>query len=312
MAEKGDLVFVFNFHPTNSYQDYRIGTKHAGPYKVLPSDGAHLWWILSGALATCCTLLILLHSIYLWQQEPDMQVMRGCRSPCHQMRRSLAATRTSARSTTWRTRHRCSLHSRDSLCLHSSVGTCVSQSIACLSLHGSLVQAHPSTFALCSAHLQQMPLCKAGIRPHSMDRACGRSMQHRLPTKPEPPPTSPWPNHAAVPEVINAWAHHRIQDEDSNAPPSAWADVHAVHRRAPTMAGHTASWSTPPPAQWPCTRQQPPVTHMQTRARWAFPGWASRTGGPSSSAEPSSSAGSQAQFCRSACQPGRQLGPRAQ
>jgi len=23
--ERGDLVFVFNFHPTNSYDDYRIG-----------------------------------------------------------------------------------------------------------------------------------------------------------------------------------------------------------------------------------------------------------------------------------------------
>ena len=34
VAEKGDLVFVFNFHPVNSYSDYRVGTKHAGPYKV--------------------------------------------------------------------------------------------------------------------------------------------------------------------------------------------------------------------------------------------------------------------------------------
>ena len=34
MAEKGDLVFVFNFHPVNSYQDYRMGVKHQGPYKV--------------------------------------------------------------------------------------------------------------------------------------------------------------------------------------------------------------------------------------------------------------------------------------
>ena len=34
VAEKGDLVFVFNFHPVNSYSDYRVGTKHPGPYKV--------------------------------------------------------------------------------------------------------------------------------------------------------------------------------------------------------------------------------------------------------------------------------------
>lgn len=34
MAERGPLVFVFNFHPTNSYTDYRVGCKIAGPYKV--------------------------------------------------------------------------------------------------------------------------------------------------------------------------------------------------------------------------------------------------------------------------------------
>ncbi len=32
--ERGDLVFVFNFHPTNSYTDYRVGTHLPGPYKV--------------------------------------------------------------------------------------------------------------------------------------------------------------------------------------------------------------------------------------------------------------------------------------
>ena len=40
MAEKGDLVFVFNFHPVNSYSDYRVGVKHAGPYKASPCTGA--------------------------------------------------------------------------------------------------------------------------------------------------------------------------------------------------------------------------------------------------------------------------------
>ena len=34
IAERGQLVFVFNFHPTNSYTDYRIGCRTAGPYKV--------------------------------------------------------------------------------------------------------------------------------------------------------------------------------------------------------------------------------------------------------------------------------------
>ena len=37
VAEKGDLVFVFNFHPTNSYSDYRVGTKHGGAYKARPA-----------------------------------------------------------------------------------------------------------------------------------------------------------------------------------------------------------------------------------------------------------------------------------
>lgn len=32
--EKGDLVFVFNFHWTNSYTDYRVGCMVPGKYKV--------------------------------------------------------------------------------------------------------------------------------------------------------------------------------------------------------------------------------------------------------------------------------------
>ena len=34
IAERGELVFVFNFHPTSSYSDYRVGCKEPGPYKV--------------------------------------------------------------------------------------------------------------------------------------------------------------------------------------------------------------------------------------------------------------------------------------
>ena len=34
VCERGDLVFVFNFHPTNSYTDYRVGCKQPGEYKV--------------------------------------------------------------------------------------------------------------------------------------------------------------------------------------------------------------------------------------------------------------------------------------
>ena len=39
VVERGDLVFIFNFHPNQSYSDYRIGTKQGGMYKlVLSSD----------------------------------------------------------------------------------------------------------------------------------------------------------------------------------------------------------------------------------------------------------------------------------
>lgn len=39
--ERGDLVFVFNWHPHNSYTDYRIGCYLPGTYKlVLSSDEA--------------------------------------------------------------------------------------------------------------------------------------------------------------------------------------------------------------------------------------------------------------------------------
>lgn len=32
--ERGDLVFVFNFHWNNSYSDYRVGCSKPGKYKV--------------------------------------------------------------------------------------------------------------------------------------------------------------------------------------------------------------------------------------------------------------------------------------
>lgn len=34
VCERGELVFVFNFHPTQSYTDYRVGCKNGGTYKV--------------------------------------------------------------------------------------------------------------------------------------------------------------------------------------------------------------------------------------------------------------------------------------
>jgi len=39
--ERGGLVFVFNFHPSNSYPDYKIGVDVPGKYRiVLDSDAA--------------------------------------------------------------------------------------------------------------------------------------------------------------------------------------------------------------------------------------------------------------------------------
>jgi 1,4-alpha-glucan branching enzyme len=38
VVERGDLVMVFNFHPTSSYTDYRVGAYKAGPYKVVLSS----------------------------------------------------------------------------------------------------------------------------------------------------------------------------------------------------------------------------------------------------------------------------------
>ena len=37
--ERGNLLWVFNLHPSNSYPDYRVGTHWAGKYKIeLDSD----------------------------------------------------------------------------------------------------------------------------------------------------------------------------------------------------------------------------------------------------------------------------------
>lgn len=37
---RGDLVFVFNFHPTNSFTDYKVGCYKPGNYKVSERHGA--------------------------------------------------------------------------------------------------------------------------------------------------------------------------------------------------------------------------------------------------------------------------------
>ncbi|WIA23688.1 hypothetical protein OEZ85_000382 [Tetradesmus obliquus] len=38
VVERGDLVMVFNFHPTTSYTDYRVGCNNGGAYKLLLSS----------------------------------------------------------------------------------------------------------------------------------------------------------------------------------------------------------------------------------------------------------------------------------
>ncbi|DBA73542.1 TPA: hypothetical protein ACH3X2_001002 [Trebouxia sp. C0005] len=38
VCERGDLVFVFNFHPSKSYKDYGVGCKNAGSYKLMLSS----------------------------------------------------------------------------------------------------------------------------------------------------------------------------------------------------------------------------------------------------------------------------------
>lgn len=36
--ERAGLLFVFNFHPTNSFPDYRVGVDVAGEYKIVLSS----------------------------------------------------------------------------------------------------------------------------------------------------------------------------------------------------------------------------------------------------------------------------------
>ena len=38
--ERAGLLFVFNFHPTSSFSDYRIGVEEAGEYHIILSTDA--------------------------------------------------------------------------------------------------------------------------------------------------------------------------------------------------------------------------------------------------------------------------------
>jgi hypothetical protein len=45
--ERGNLVFVFNFHWTNSYSDYRVGCLKPGKYKVFTVTFSNLFYMLA-------------------------------------------------------------------------------------------------------------------------------------------------------------------------------------------------------------------------------------------------------------------------
>ena len=54
--ERGDAVMVFNFHPTQSYSDYRVGCLKPGKYKIILNSDAPAFGALSPALSTLVTL----------------------------------------------------------------------------------------------------------------------------------------------------------------------------------------------------------------------------------------------------------------
>ena len=56
ICERGDLVFVFNFNPSQSFTDYKVGCKNSGSYKV---GSAHLTGSASAhKVASCCKTLL--------------------------------------------------------------------------------------------------------------------------------------------------------------------------------------------------------------------------------------------------------------
>lgn len=60
--EKGDLVFVFNFHWTNSYSAYRVGCLKPGKYKVWSS----IFSLISSELV-CMFVLYSFSHFLCWQ-----------------------------------------------------------------------------------------------------------------------------------------------------------------------------------------------------------------------------------------------------
>jgi 1,4-alpha-glucan branching enzyme len=57
--EKGDLVFVFNFHWQKSFTDYRVGCIKPGEYRVHVEKTKDLNMLKRGFLFSCLLLCIL-------------------------------------------------------------------------------------------------------------------------------------------------------------------------------------------------------------------------------------------------------------
>jgi 1,4-alpha-glucan branching enzyme len=56
--EKGDLVFVFNFHWQKSFTDYRVGCIKPGKYRVHVEKTKDLNMLKKGFLFSCLLLCI--------------------------------------------------------------------------------------------------------------------------------------------------------------------------------------------------------------------------------------------------------------
>ena len=87
VVERGDLVLVFNFHPTQSYSDYRVGCMNPGSYKVnktFPPSLVERCSLVMGAISTlvpvlqgrnesdrdpCCSLVMMLQLVLSSDEE---------------------------------------------------------------------------------------------------------------------------------------------------------------------------------------------------------------------------------------------------
>lgn len=59
VCERGDLVFVFNFNPSQSFTDYKVGCKNSGSYKVIytHTHWTGIAWPHKGCVRVPCHML---------------------------------------------------------------------------------------------------------------------------------------------------------------------------------------------------------------------------------------------------------------